>query len=695
MNQSNEKFNARILEHAEMLINVQSNYNMQKESVLDVFQHLNDILRDLGAPRGFQSSIKTSKDCFEDLSKVPSEIQKLKPNNDDSFIIFPLLATGHLFSSVIRKREENGHEKYSLLVVNLGGRSGEKGNHEQYEEFVFNSREKLMKALDFSRAVTPVSKVYASFNLNSDEKYINTIKSRDQIVGNCYLKEVEKGIKAALIPYEDVKSSRITYGNKLKFKDDTQTFDVYSLGAGNVAVSSPTLKLVNKDIKPVTAKYRVKGITHKTEFIHKAYLEMLAKQAPEVADKLKSIHDSYSINKQIRAFLKHEKPLNLSVTEINKNIDYKTMMALIIEQSKAIMNGKRRDFGPLKEACQLNKLVIKTYQEDPSVVNELFILPQKITKKYPRLIESIKKEVSSNLAMTAQVNMFKFINTENPYFLQMSEIQADASLNLYKHSFLALQVKGLQNQIKGDGKVAEKYMEDSMKYVTQPETKNLLEGNLLNVYINNCFKDLLDNNLQSSLTYLKKLSAYNDESHLSLVDLWISKARRFSKSIQNHDELKDLVKSMLKTESKVIVNADSVKNMAKTLENLGNIEYKNGDLKAATSLLKKSSEFYFQFAEKHCDTVSEKIYYFNKVAELNPMGRHSEKIEEFMCKYKNQYDIMEYTPINDDSRVEEKAKEMMRAVPKNAANAIEPFRSKNNLKQNQSRKDIIKTEMSF
>ena len=103
MEKMDEIHQNRILEQAEMIVNVQSNFNSQFENKLDIFQNYNEILKGYGTSPLFQKSMENSRDFCAGQSSIEKQLSSLKKNQEDSFLIFVIDAKFHVFSSVIKK----------------------------------------------------------------------------------------------------------------------------------------------------------------------------------------------------------------------------------------------------------------------------------------------------------------------------------------------------------------------------------------------------------------------------------------------------------------------------------------------------------------------------------------------------------------------------------------------------------------
>jgi CHAT domain-containing protein len=134
----------------------------------------------------------------------PKKINFKNLNDDNKFLVLPVYSHGHAFSAVVRKLED---DKISVTFVNLGYRPFEKSaNNNQYKEYVYTEDEalKILKSysinlrIDYPQKVVSTKQAYKKFSQTALEEYTLNIKSRDQKVGNCFLKNIEKGLRYAL-----------------------------------------------------------------------------------------------------------------------------------------------------------------------------------------------------------------------------------------------------------------------------------------------------------------------------------------------------------------------------------------------------------------------------------------------------------------------------------------------------------------
>jgi hypothetical protein len=474
MEKMDEIHQNRILEQAEMIVNVQSNFNSQFENKLDIFQNYNEILKGYGTSPLFQKSMENSRDFCAGKSSIEKQLSSLKKNQEDSFLIFVIDAKFHVFSSVIKKHDENGVEKYSALLVNLGLREVQSEKQRPYEEYIFTDKNNLIKTLRFEKYQTTVEEIYKSFKNNSHESYVNLIHGKDQTIGNCYLKEIEKGIKAALIPFSTLQKTRANMGYKEK--------------------------LPKTSLYP--AKFQLDGKMIETEKIHLDYFDILIKKHPHLQDSLNAYKKSYAINKSIRDFISQGTPLKYSQKEIDQHIDIKTMELLLSSAKKGFSASKIMN--PV-DFLNMGDLIQKCSKQNIEAFNAFDLIPKNIIEKYPRYFENAKKEISFILSKEASKSHAKANQEKNPNHLKQAVNYAIQSYGMYRYNKVAIHVIAVGYEHQKDKINAIKYHEKNLGLITEPTEHEKLKS-----FINTLCREvgqheLSQNRVPSAVNYLKKI----------------------------------------------------------------------------------------------------------------------------------------------------------------------------------------------
>ena len=286
--------------------------------------------------------------------------------------------------------------KYTVLLYRIqGGREFERGGqHSQYEEYVIKGRNNLISALNFERHKLTTAQVYDRVVAYSQERYTLNIESPDQIVGNCFIKQVEKAIKFSLIDPTIVRQSRELPG-------------------------IPRMPL--KRIRPNWSSFGWSG----AYYFHDVLLSKLEQKYPGYTSIIEDTKRDYCTNKVLRSIMKSIKNEGRGVTTLKpqdikniffgkdastgqetlrnfKNIDLKTARLIgdILNYKSAelniVLNGNEYYMQELRYInsiikCSTNtrnvagRIYLKTQKE---LYNEMVDL-KALEEKYPRLASAI------------------------------------------------------------------------------------------------------------------------------------------------------------------------------------------------------------------------------------------------------------------------------------------------------------------
>ena len=159
-------------------------------------------------------------------------IRNLRPNDKKSFIVAPITSNNHLFSMVFyKKSDECGKIYYEAIVVNKGDRPGH--TYEKYkfsEENIGTIAEMLGygKNVDFSTydfgiydeipnlTTRQLYDKFKEYAINNEYEVLDNIVAQSQIVGNCFYKEVEAGLKFAYSNAYDTFEAKVENGKVVK-----------------------------------------------------------------------------------------------------------------------------------------------------------------------------------------------------------------------------------------------------------------------------------------------------------------------------------------------------------------------------------------------------------------------------------------------------------------------------------------------
>lgn len=473
MNKNDEVRRVRILEQAEMIVNTKSNSSFQIESKLDIFQNFSEILKGYGFSFAFQKSLENSKNCCEFEGAVEREIHRLQ-NQDDSFLILVNDTYGHVFSTVIKKYKEQEQDKYSAMLVNVGYRKTETGKHHKYEEYVFTNKNKLIEVLSFVKDSASVSDIYRLFKESSDEDYINIIHGEEQNIRNCYLKEIEKGIKASMIPILTIIDTRI---------DSDFKGEIFK----NIAYR---------------AKFNINNNVIETEKIHSDYFDLLADENPDIAQELIELKKSYLVNKNIRDSMGNETNIQYSQDEMNKNIDIKTMKKIIVCYYKGFDVSKFIDSSDMKK---IGNLVVKIADNEVSAFDEFNKISGYLKEKYPRFYENASNEVSVILSTLANKKYNKSIDEKNSNELEKAVSLAVNAYTLYQNNSVAIDIIARGYEHLKDKKSAVEYHEKNLGLRTEPNIRKKLRSKINQLCSEISNTELINNRFESALEYLNKM----------------------------------------------------------------------------------------------------------------------------------------------------------------------------------------------
>jgi tetratricopeptide (TPR) repeat protein len=208
-------------------------------------------------------------------------LRNLKNNKSDSFVIKSLYSYDHAFSAVVRKIDND----YSFTVVNKGGRMP---HRKQFEEFIIKPErlDNMLKELNQRNQKVSIEDIYLTIQAGASKRIPLNISSKNQKVGNCYIKEPE---------------------NAIKFAYTTRKFSKENLEA--LRSNAP-----NKVFKP---KWGVE-----TGGVHRLFVEQIRRENPQIESQLNNELNAYYKNKRYRSLLKEGEP-NLKSFEMGFNV-YRT-----------------------------------------------------------------------------------------------------------------------------------------------------------------------------------------------------------------------------------------------------------------------------------------------------------------------------------------------------------------------------------
>lgn len=178
-----------------------------QETVLDIYMDvILDNMKNGKMPKDFpigqfEKSVEQSRLFFS----RPDALNFDSLDEKNKFLILPIYSYGHAFSAIVKKT--NTPDNYSITLVNLGARPFEtSGKGTSYKEYVCKKQDAIdvikkhsyNVRLHYPANAVPTQKLYKNFSAKAQEEYTVNVQSRDQKLGNCFLKNIEKGLRYAL-----------------------------------------------------------------------------------------------------------------------------------------------------------------------------------------------------------------------------------------------------------------------------------------------------------------------------------------------------------------------------------------------------------------------------------------------------------------------------------------------------------------
>lgn len=392
----------KVLDLSQQILNSRINIFEEHENLDELFKIYNKVLNNY-INEATEESLDSSKKSLLDNDLQKLFVIKLKPNESDSFLIVPIIASGHMFAGVIRKYDD----LYSLIVVNKAN----KFKDSKHVEYLFTKDGIILMLDTVLNAKFSVPKIYSKLKLNSLDHYNLSIESREQKLGNCFIKEPENAIKFA------VATSNGDINSLKKYRDS---------------------KVINKIKWPIS-----------TTESHKGFIEELVREYPQFKDELINELDIYVTNKAYRkyltqgyenktAFLKFFSPIHKKqansfnditpefIKECMKKLNYDTLCQNPKQIMELIENTNDTEYiNKFKELYKLNLLselyvsMPKTLENIYKIVN-LFSFSKTSLKKrfingirlneesFPNITSKIKYDVHSGLVSITTLNSLFF-----------------------------------------------------------------------------------------------------------------------------------------------------------------------------------------------------------------------------------------------------------------------------------------------
>jgi tetratricopeptide (TPR) repeat protein len=359
----------KVLEMANMMVHYQSNTCSFESIPKEHLMAYCEVLKNLGISKDFQNSLVNSCkliDAPNQFSEFSNLLERLKENQDHSFVIFPFCAKKHLYSALIRKIKTSNHPKFSMTVVNT-----EDLFQNPYQEYIFETLQDLKDTL---LEIHQGRKQYHPLDMDDilasskGKSYSLNISAKGQSVGNCYTKQLDKVIKFAMIPYENVMASR----KKAFFWQNHE---------------------------PLTPKFMVKNKTFETRLVHQDYLDLLAKDHKNLKPSLDEIKRIYSSNKAFRSCILEKKHLGDQLPIYLQRLDQKSLDLLVSKGSFLLSLQPQNSFYHIRSLKLLNHKIDKVNDGLYSMSQDLLketqdILTPELEKHMPYLYQFLKKHFS-------------------------------------------------------------------------------------------------------------------------------------------------------------------------------------------------------------------------------------------------------------------------------------------------------------
>ena len=271
-----------------------------QETVLDIYMDvILDNMKKGQIPKDFpigqfEKSVEQSRLFFS----RPDALNFDSLNEKNRFLILPIYSFGHAFSAIVKKT--NDPDKYSITLVNLGARPFEMdGKGTSYKEYVCKKQDAIdvikkhsyNVRLHYPQRAVQTQRAYKNFSAKAQEEYTVNVQSRDQKLGNCFLKNIEKGLRYALA----IGLSKVGDPN---FTEDSLRVTAKSGEKQKVKFLKPIHKPGEKTNELTTLELR------------KQLVDALAKRFPEYKKEIMEQWDIYKSKKSLtRDIVHHNGPV--------------------------------------------------------------------------------------------------------------------------------------------------------------------------------------------------------------------------------------------------------------------------------------------------------------------------------------------------------------------------------------------------
>ena len=406
------------------------------------------------------NSLNKSVEALKDQNKTIQCLSELQLNNSKSFLIMPLMSYDHVFSSVWRKIDEG----FSAIIVNKGGRPFSSQFIEYHmDEYHAN---KLINHLVSSFGQKSIPSIYQDFSKNSAFTYKLNIMSKDQKVGNCFIKEPENAIKFSFATknftkqdFENLRQGKSQFYSKW----DALTVDMHKAFITQIALENPNLQTILSNEYSLYSK-------------NKKFREEI-ESGKSVEDSLMSAFNKIDISELNKDTLSRRNIASKIKTYFKEDVHKTTALNNILRFNNANFNTQRYVNNPQEAVDTLERL----------------------GKDFPNAIRQIKFEAQSAFFSNACycLNM----NKTNKIFGEKALNCINTAINLYPYYFNTHATKGVY------------YMDVEKDYDKAVES----------------FSNALELQEQANVYYLRDL-AYKKLGKLELADEDMSNAKHLQPS---------------------------------------------------------------------------------------------------------------------------------------------------------------------
>ena len=212
-----EMIEDHITNQISQILNYQKNYQTGEKQLVSLLANCGIALKKYNTNKDteiFNKSLDDTVNALNNSAFYEEYLNNLQVNDRKSFIVAPLTSRTHLFTFVFYKRQhKDGKIFFEVVAVNKGGLPHERGDgnklHSMYEsyEIPLENLKEVAGMLGYHKNINvntneilSTGEVYEklkNLTINKDWSTLGDTIASPQIVGNCYYKELEAGLKYA------------------------------------------------------------------------------------------------------------------------------------------------------------------------------------------------------------------------------------------------------------------------------------------------------------------------------------------------------------------------------------------------------------------------------------------------------------------------------------------------------------------